>query len=757
MPLPGQAPGRIVPSVTPIHTAPDDPVGGPYGTWATGADYKVAFHDGMVFVPYLGRDYPVTRTLSWRTEAARLGEVDLLGIAPPRHGHDDYRYEYRFGRLIEAYDVLLDGLEQTFVIAERAPGDLRIEGRFGGNLAPRQHGSEIAFADPAGAVLVTYGEAVAVDAIGRRYAVDTTLDGDRLTLQIPAARLADATFPLVVDPLLAPTTLATHGTDDPDSVDIARDDFSNKLAVCFLRHVSAVDQDAWVHEFPDDFTTAPVGTIVWADTNWWGIHNVRICNVGPARDWVMVTSRALPEMNLRYWIQPTGSGVLNTYIEFVPNPGTDNMWFADIGGLETYDESGAAAVGTKAMCVYQLDDSAPATPTDSTTVWAQTIDVAGAGTTNVLGTPYRISGAGNDHDFPSITKISEGQEGGPARWIAVWQRYDSPLPIARDWDVIGTQVFDDDTSAGLFEATGSADNDTHRLGPKVEGQRGRYLVAYGDLRRLGVPKAAAQLGRSMVAERFDWPNGGAPVSQPPVVFHGPGMTQQMIIGDVAYDADTDSQWTILDLDVIDSYIRVHRVGMTGNLLETGFVSFIPVGSTHNGLGGICYDDDGNHFPFAYGVPLDGAANAVFGRYLDYPAEAATMLGGPTCRPILPRWEGRDANDNVIPDNDQQIGNEFGHVVVEGTPAGTLHFLLLSTATANVGIFDPSVGAGCRLLIDNGAGFIGALPLAIGATADWNVPLPEFVPAFTLHTQDWFLDPTDGRIYSSYRLSVPLVK
>ncbi|GAB4144575.1 MAG: hypothetical protein Fur0037_12380 [Planctomycetota bacterium] len=752
--LPAQEPqGRVLGGITRIHTAPADPIGGDYGTWAAGDDYKVSFHDGMTFIPYLGRTYPVTRRITWRTLSGSLGSVDLLG-GDPVHGHDDLRYEYRFAQLTEAYDVRAEGLEQTFVVREKIEGSLRIEGELGGNLRPVESGDRIAFVDDSGVVLATYERPVAVDAHGRRFAVDAALVGSRLSLGLDEAGVASAEFPLVIDPLLATNLVGSHGTADPDSVDVAREDTTNRIAVAYLRHVSAVDQDAWIREFTDGFGNAPGGDLVFTDINSWGIQNIRICNVGPAHDWVAVVNRALPAVHLRYWVQPCAAAVLNTTVTAAASVGGANQWNADIGGVEAFDESGVGAVGTAAMCVYMLDYSSAGTGSDTTEIWAQRVDVAGAGV--VPGPQFQVA-AGGDNDQPSITKVSDGRHGGPARWIAVWQRYDSPDPMARDWDVVGTQVFENNTSSGLFEANGSHTNLAHRLGPKVEGQRGRYLVAFGEVARAGIPKNAAFMGQSMVAQRFDWPDGGAVSSMSSRTFHGPGIGQQMIIADVAYDSDTDSQWTILDLDIVDGYMRAHRCGYTGRLLEEVAVSGVPVGSTHNGLGGACYDDDSDRFVLAYGDPTDLAGNPVYGRYLIYPTESPTILAGPTCRPILPRWEGRDQDGTPIAANDQQIGNQFGHLMVGGTPAGSLHFMLLSTATAFVPIVNPSVGAGCIQLVDMGAGYLGSLPGMVGGSVEWNVPLPGFLSPFTLHTQDVYLDPTDNRIYTTYRLSVPVVK
>ncbi len=71
----------------PIHTAPDDPIGGAYGTLAAGATYKVSFEGDMTFVPVLGADYPHNQPLSWRTTSFRS--------TPPRASSKCWRWRTR--------------------------------------------------------------------------------------------------------------------------------------------------------------------------------------------------------------------------------------------------------------------------------------------------------------------------------------------------------------------------------------------------------------------------------------------------------------------------------------------------------------------------------------------------------------------------------------------------------------------------------------------------------------------------------------
>lgn len=118
----------------PIHAAPTSavPIAGAPGCQAFGASFKAAFHDGFVFDPVLGSDYPANLPWRWTTESVTAGEVVLLAAgAPPEHAHTDWRYEYRWPDLTEAYEVRAEGVEQSFVFA-RAPrpaGDLVVRGR----------------------------------------------------------------------------------------------------------------------------------------------------------------------------------------------------------------------------------------------------------------------------------------------------------------------------------------------------------------------------------------------------------------------------------------------------------------------------------------------------------------------------------------------------------------------------------------------------------------------------------------------------
>ena len=59
------------PAFVPVHQDEPDPIGGEYGIWAAGRDYKVSFHDGIAFHPS-DADRPATQ-FRWRTARISVG------------------------------------------------------------------------------------------------------------------------------------------------------------------------------------------------------------------------------------------------------------------------------------------------------------------------------------------------------------------------------------------------------------------------------------------------------------------------------------------------------------------------------------------------------------------------------------------------------------------------------------------------------------------------------------------------------------
>lgn len=209
------ASGVAVPfGATAIHTAAAD--GGiEYGIWASGAAYKVSFHDGATVVPYLGRGYERNQDWRWRTVSATVGETELCTQAP-RLSHTAFRAEYDLGGIVEAWDVRDEGVEQTFVLTAppRNGGELVIRGRVTGPLSATDRGAahgDVLFHDAAGNAVLRYGAATAIDARGDTRPMTTAVDGGEVTLRLDAGWLRAAQYPVVVDPLVGIALIVQHG------------------------------------------------------------------------------------------------------------------------------------------------------------------------------------------------------------------------------------------------------------------------------------------------------------------------------------------------------------------------------------------------------------------------------------------------------------------------------------------------------------------------------------------------------------------
>ena len=85
-------------------------------------------------------------------------------------------------------------------------------------------------------------------------------------------------------------------------------------------------------------------------------------------------------------------------------------------------------------------------------------------------------------------------------------------------------------------------------------------------------------------------------------------------------------------------------------------------------------------------------------------------------------------------------------------------IVVALATADVPIFDPLVGPGCRQLVAaSGPADIGNLNLQIGTDPQWQLSLPESLGAMTLHVQDWIYRSAANQTVGTSRLTVPLVR
>lgn len=172
--------------------------------WAKGDDWKASFGaDGVAFVPFLGASAPRNVPLALQLVRVTSGANDVPFAAAGRVApHGTARVEIARGSVVEAYELRAGGIEQMFVFAD-APRDgaLAVELAITSEL----HGEALAdgscrFRNELGGVDV--GKATAIDAAGRAAPCTLSFTPQRLRWTVPAAFVAEATFPLTIDPLI---------------------------------------------------------------------------------------------------------------------------------------------------------------------------------------------------------------------------------------------------------------------------------------------------------------------------------------------------------------------------------------------------------------------------------------------------------------------------------------------------------------------------------------------------------------------------
>jgi len=222
--------------------------------YVAGRAYKASFgQDGATFVPYLGsdapRNFPVRFALSGATQGG-----DPVALTTPELRRDAARFVLDQGAVRGEYVAGLDGLEQLFVVdAPLGVGDLVLDLDFESELVPRPNGAGWLFEGEHGAV--SYGAAFVVDADGARLDLATESTGAGFRFTVPAEFLADAAWPIAVDPFITNFTIDLDPKDQLE-VDVAYDPTTEEYLVVFEEVFSIGDSD--VKSWSIDTNGAPI-------------------------------------------------------------------------------------------------------------------------------------------------------------------------------------------------------------------------------------------------------------------------------------------------------------------------------------------------------------------------------------------------------------------------------------------------------------------------------------------------------------------
>ncbi len=207
--------------------------------WSLGQNWKMRFDgDGATYFPKLGPRAPGNRPVAFRLAGAAPGTVTL----------DGDRVTIDRGDVIETYDLSPLGVEQSFVLARRAPaGDITIRLEVTTDLDVEDVADGLLFRAP-GFADVHYGDAVIVDAAGDQVAAPSRRRDGGIEITVPAAFAEHATWPIVVDPVIT-TFNVDQDSEDARDPDVAWCADAGVFLVVFEKTFSGDDVDLIARRF----------------------------------------------------------------------------------------------------------------------------------------------------------------------------------------------------------------------------------------------------------------------------------------------------------------------------------------------------------------------------------------------------------------------------------------------------------------------------------------------------------------------------
>lgn len=488
----GQAPAPASPPVITepgesghLHVDDSDP-----GTvWARGDGWKASFAaGGFTFVPFLGSDAPRNFPLGMRLTAATVGATSLplaLHHAPIRSGT---RIALPRGSLTEVYELAPGQVEQLFVFERPVRGgELSVRMLVDTELAcsPGANGG-LRFANERGGV--DYGRAIAIDAAGASCEVASRWEPGQLTLTVPAAFAADATFPLTIDPLVSifgVNSTVSRSRSRPDCAYVGS--HAGLWAAVMEEAYSQTDHDIYLRPYRQDGTLEP-GLYIDFTTEYWSAP--QIASHRSASQFLVVATRGLAPAATMIWGRlvgyqdNAGVTVLSPGSQFLIQGWSINGFNADVGG----DPNADAALPGHYCVTWERNGQ---------------IQYRLVGTDGTLQTEQQIAPG---PEFLSNLRVSKSCGVGPLagrEWILVWQKRYSPT----DEDILGSIVAVDG-SLRVFQFvvdTSSAVETNPEVSSKTDPGNGaqRFLVTYERLYP-ATPSQAARTG--LRANLFDGGN-----------------------------------------------------------------------------------------------------------------------------------------------------------------------------------------------------------------------------------------------------------
>lgn len=238
--------------------------------WVRGEGYKARFsRGGTTFVPFLGSRAPRNFELRLAPPVVSAGGEVLALEDEVDVRCESARAAYDRGGVIEAYALRDRDVEQTYEFRSRVAGPIVVRIGIGGDLEPRAQGPDLRFEAVHAGVSwggVEYGGATAIDVRGRRLELTREFVDGAIEITVPAGFVADAEFPLVVDPVLSAYGVFAGSSAEELNPDVAFGYASQRYLFVSEQVFSATDHDVYsvLREFDG---TSIAGSVVYLDSS----------------------------------------------------------------------------------------------------------------------------------------------------------------------------------------------------------------------------------------------------------------------------------------------------------------------------------------------------------------------------------------------------------------------------------------------------------------------------------------------------------
>lgn len=492
--------------------------------WTRVRRMKASFGaDGFTAYPAFGKRAAEAYAVHFDLASVTIGSEELAFDSAPTGSRTNDTVTLQRQSLREVYHVDLDSIEQTFVF-DQLPnsGELVLNIDVDSNLAVLEDLNGIHFLhDTFGGI--TYGDAFVVDAAGRREAIQRQWTGDSIELTVPAEFLANATFPVTVDPPVT-SFVSTAGIPDDSNVDICYAGVQDTYWVAFEDYVNTTQSDVYAIELNN---AGDVVTFIAIDNG--------------ADDWTT------PKIAYHY-----GANRLMVVASVIDTSGLGSVEGLLIDALTGSTIGSSFQVSTPGALKVHPDISG--TSWDST---SSNYFLVAWSTVWTPGVWHQIEYRSVDWDGTFATAVTSATPVGEVHNEPALSESLGDVNLSGDWRTLVWTFDDDNDGLGSIEAQRLLWNGTPDL------SAGTFTVASGS--NCSHPRVTSRFNRPLLS------NGDRPSL---VVYEreflspsGPGGLQRSIYGRVVTDGETGTEspisWQLEDFD-LDLDQREPDVACDGN-------------------------------------------------------------------------------------------------------------------------------------------------------------------------------------------------